>query len=199
MDEDIILIESEKNVDPNKNNDLPSFVFIAAKPQSAKKTSTPNKPTNQTSTKKENTNEFQSFQGSIPLFSSLSLITPPHELEESTQPKRIKFNDPSNTYLIDTQANILDYKHKNKSLNSTGDDIHFSNTSSNSSSSPPKDDNNYYGLPLKVKDLLKKHSNISCLYDWQSNILNIMHEKLATMNKIFKDFSSNQLSNIDDF
>lgn len=220
--------DDDSNDENNKENLITTYTpnnshsMHTNKPQSAKiNPLTPSKPLNQNEfsllfpgAKKANIKEsksspskFQdsqpSIQASFPIFSSFpsSLITQPHELEETTQSKRIKFNETvSNTDLIDTQPKPLENKHKKQSLNSTDDDIHFSNISinSNSSSSPPKVDNTFYGLPIKVKDLLKKHRNISCLYDWQDDLLNIMHEKLAAMNKIFKDFSSNRLTNIDD-
>jgi POLQ-like helicase len=35
----------------------------------------------------------------------------------------------------------------------------------------------FYGLPLKVKDLLKSLRGIGCLYEWQDELLKIMQEK----------------------
>ena len=34
-------------------------------------------------------------------------------------------------------------------------------------------EDSYYNLPIEVKDLLKKHRNISCLHAWQDDLLNI--------------------------
>jgi POLQ-like helicase len=42
--------------------------------------------------------------------------------------------------------------------------------------------NFFYGLPMKVKDLLKQFRNISCLYEWQHELLTTMIEKFNNAN-----------------
>ena len=56
----------------------------------------------------------------------------------------------------------------------------------------------FYGLPLLVKDLIKKLRNIKCLYDWQHELLTIMQQKYQTAmrnlnNNFEKDLNTNLL------
>jgi hypothetical protein len=45
----------------------------------------------------------------------------------------------------------------------------------------------FYGLPALVQDLLKKFRNISCLYEWQDELMTIMIEKYQKAIKCLKE------------
>jgi ATP-dependent helicase YprA (DUF1998 family) len=61
-------------------------------------------------------------------------------------------------------------------------------SSRSNSNSPPQStipakntqQNGFYGLPMRVKELLKELRKISSLYEWQDEILTIMHQKYVT-------------------
>ena len=50
----------------------------------------------------------------------------------------------------------------------------------------------YYGLPLHVKDHLLQVRNITCLYDWQDEILTLMVHKMEVFEKTVKSFNNSE-------
>jgi POLQ-like helicase len=84
--------------------------------------------------------------------------SPGSEDEENTQIKRMKFYE---TMLDSTNHEPVKQINLDDSLN----DINFNE--------PVSD---FFGLPLKVKELLKHLRGIESLYDWQTELLNEMYE-----------------------
>ena len=147
---------------------------------------------------------------------SSSLITQNQLVDETTQTKRARFlaESFSSTFSANehdkknTQATAENRKYRkletynsfeNPSSNDKPNeyDFMFDNITINSSNEEvasqlkiSKADSPFYGLPLKVQDLLKKLRNISCFYDWQHDLLSLMVDKLERLN----DFLSNNMS-----
>ncbi len=142
-----------------------------------------------------------------------SFITQDQQIEETTQVKRSRFltESLSSTFPTENNQEILDSKLRRiESINSfeisnpsekTND--FFSELSQRSSvesiiySQALK--GGYYGLPEKVKDLLLKLRNISCLYDWQHDLLTLMVNKLETLESGIKAFNDGENMLSEDF
>ena len=99
-------------------------------------------------------------------------MTSQQDLFDTTQVKRQKFLQ---TLLqTPTQVNTNQTNNLNQSNDSSDDYI-----LENIDSLVPEinEEKTFYGLPLKVKDLLKSLRGIGCLYEWQDELLKIMQEK----------------------
>ena len=119
-------------------------------------------------------------------------ITQNEAQPSSTIGKRAKFIDetlqptfPNSQY----RASFLQQTTSSQpSLNSSASSD--SQISSNSNYSPPKaittNNNSFYGLPVKVKDLLRDLRKISALYEWQDELLKLMLERYESAFKKLK-------------
>lgn len=90
---------------------------------------------------------------------------------ETTQAKRKRFQDSVNATI--SQPTVTDNCNK-LNLSNSSDEFLLQNMSIISNGDKKE---NFYGLPLKVKDLLKSQRGIGCLYDWQDELLKIMQDK----------------------
>lgn len=186
------------NLDSNKLNNLSSSKLIVSAAAAGKNY-------------RENTlikiNSFGSISDSFPssTCSTDSQKSIPEE-DECSQIKRQRFENTLqgiefdsqkvfNTNKSDSQSSGSSGCNQQDKLNSSNDsDLSFQNMDLNFL----EQDNSFYGLPIKVKELLKQLRNISCLYDWQHELLTIMQQKYQTAvknlhNNINQDLCTNLL------
>ena len=96
--------------------------------------------------------------------------------EENSQTKRRKFleSEIRNTFPQDSKPLLANFT--NITLQKPVNDLDTSR-SSNDEIFLDLNDSSFYGLPNKVKELYKSLRGISCLYDWQHELLTIMQER----------------------
>ena len=136
-----------------------------------------------------------------------SFITQSQQLEETTQTKRSRFLTESilSTFPTENTSDVLDKKLRRIESPNSFETINekssepdfllnelsqFSASESNVTSQVAK--GTFYGLPDKVKDLLQKLRNISCLYDWQHDLLTLMVSKLDKLESAIKSFNDSE-------
>ena len=133
-----------------------------------------------------------------------SFMTQNEQIEETTQVKRSRFLAESlaSTFPVDKTTEVLDSKLRRiESISSVESkssehDQFFSELSQRSSFESNLNSQalkgSYYGLPDKVKDLLQKLRNITCLYDWQHDLLTLMVNKLEALESGIKAFNDGE-------
>jgi hypothetical protein len=144
------------------------------------------KPMDPTSYRHEPIETSQPFSSSD---SFQEMSTDSQQTSPTTQQKRARFiqdadylkpTNPSSSLLTKMNSSDFASQFQNTLTTNTTSQNSKSQNEFNaifSSIGKVKSTNSFYGLPVKVKDLLKELRNITQLYDWQDELLNIMAEK----------------------
>ena len=136
---------------------------------------------------------------------SSSLATQPDLLDETTQTKRARFLTESilstfqeSSVNKDLEQKLIKFENMPSSQKSSQNNFFLNDiiscTLNLNGDNFCKNNGEFYGLSSKVQDLLKKFRNISCLYDWQDELLTLMVSKLEKLEYFTKTFNSEDKS-----
>lgn len=96
------------------------------------------------------------------------------------------YDDDDNKLLQNMSLHDLDeFDDDDENTNNFKQQEKMNNNSNNNASKSNKSGETFYGLPMKVKELLKSERKIGALYDWQNDVLKRMQQQPPQTNLLY--------------